>query len=217
MMRLLGKRSLAWVLKWLTTLALVVWAAMLLLVLPLGVRESFRASYITPDIPISYHWSYPGPLNDVIQPISSDHEVIELESRMAVLSFRTERGALVGIGVLSAWAVWAGLLIGILWLLRMVLGSLVEGKPLTEVNARRFRWMGILIVGLWLSMALTGILGNLYLQSHFDLPASPNPWGPISLIMTLPTTKLFLGLLIILMAEIMRIGAEHREDSEAVI
>jgi hypothetical protein len=110
-----------------------------------------------------------------------------------------------------------GLLIGILWLLRKVLGSLVEGQPLTEVNARRFRWMGILIVGLWLSMALTGILANLYLQSHFDLPASPNPWGPISLIMTLPTTKLFLGLLIILMAEIMRIGAEHREDSEAVI
>jgi hypothetical protein len=216
-MKLLGMRSLAWVLKWLTTVAILFWAAILLWVLPVGVRESLRPSYVVPDFPISYHWSYPGPLNDVIRPVGSDKEVIELESRMAVLTFRTEGGAPVRILGLSGLTVMIGLLIGILWLLRRVLGSLVEGRPLTEVNARRFRWMGILIVGLWASMALFGILGHLYLQSHFDMPPNPGLPGPMSLIMTLPTTKLFLGLLIILMAEVMRLGAEHRADSEAVI
>jgi hypothetical protein len=158
-----------------------------------------------------------GSRDDVIRPISSDKEVIELESRMAVLTFRTEGGTPVRILGLSGLTVMIGLLIGILWLLRKILGSLVAGQPLTEINARRFRSIGILIVGLWLSMALFEILGHLYLQSHFVLPPNPGPPGPISLIMTLPTTKLFLGLLIILMAEIMRLGAEHRADSEAVV
>ena len=216
-MRLLGKRSLAWVLKWLTTLAILFWAAILVVVWAWGLKHSFQSSYVVPDFPISYHWSYPGPLEEVVRPIRPGLEVIELESRMATLTFRTEGDTLLRILRLPGVTVMIGLLIGILWLLRKVLGSLVEGRPLTEVNARRFRWMGILVLGLWLSMALTGILANLYLQRHFDLPASPGPPGPISLIMTLPTTKLFLGLLIILMAEIMRIGAKHREDSEAVI
>ena len=216
-MKLTGKRSLAWVLKWITTLAMLFWAAILLWVLPVGVRESFRSSYMVPDFPISYHWSYPGPLNDVVQPISSDKEVLELESRMAVLTFRTERDTTVVILHLSRLIVWVGLLIGILWLLRKVLVSLVAGQPLNEHNARRFRWMGILVVFLSLSTGFYEILGDLYLQSHFDLPGSPGPPGPISLIMTLPTSKLFLGLLIVLMAEVMRVGAEHRADSEAVI
>lgn len=216
-MRLLGKRSLAWVLKWLTTLAILFWAAILVWVWPVGVRESLRPSSVVPDFPISYHWTYPGPLDDVVRPISSEEEVIELESHMATLTFRTEGGTPVRILGLSGLTVMMGLMIGVLWLLRRVLGSLVEGQPLTEVNARRFRWMGILIVGLWASGALFGIFGNIYLQSHFDLPPNVGPPGPMSLIMTLPTTKLFLGLLIILMAEVMRIGTEHRVDSEAVV
>jgi hypothetical protein len=216
-MRLLGKRSLAWVLKWLTTLAILFWAAILVVVWAWGLKHSFQSSYVFPDFPISYHWIFTGPLDDVIRPISADNEVIELESPMATLTFRTEGDTLLRILRLPGVTVMIGLLIGILWLLRKVLGSLVEGQPLIEVNALRFRWMGILILGLWLSMAFTGILGNLYLQSHFDLPGSPGPPGPISLIMTLPTTKLFLGLLIILMAEVMRLGAEHRADSEAVV
>jgi hypothetical protein len=216
-MKLTGKRSLAWVLKWLTTLAILFWAAILIWVWPVGVRESLRPSSVVPDFPISYHWTYPGPLDDVIRPITADKEVIELESHMATLTFRTEGGTPVRLLGLSGLTVMMGLLMGILWLLRKVLGSLVEGQPLTEVNARRFRWMGILIVGLWASMALFGILGHMYLQSNFDMPPNPGLSGPISLIMTLPTTKLFLGLLIILMAEVMRLGAEHRADSEAVV
>ncbi len=47
-MQLLGKRSLAWVLKWITTVAIVFWAAILLWVLPVGVRESSRSSFVVP-------------------------------------------------------------------------------------------------------------------------------------------------------------------------
>ena len=216
-MQLLGKRSLAWVLKWIVTAAMVFWAGILLWVLPVAVRNSFRPSYVVPDFPISYHWTYPGPPNEVVQPISSDKEVIELESRMAVVTFRTERDIPVMILSLSGLTAMIGLLIGILWLLRKILGSLVAGQPFTEVNARRFRSMGILIVLLWLSMTLIGIIGQVYLESRFHMPASPGPPRLISLIMTTPMSKLFLGLLIILMAEVMRIGAEHRVDSEAVV
>ena len=216
-MRLTGKRSLAWVLKWLTTLAILFWAVILLWILPVGVRESLRSSYVVPDFPISYHWSYPGPPNEVVRPISSDKEVLELVSRMAVVTFRTERDTTVMVLHLSRLIVWVGLLVGILWILLKILGSLVAGHPLTELNARRFRRMGILIVFWGLSTGLYEILGDLYLQSHFDLPGSPGPPGLISMIITFPTSEVFLGLLIILMAEVMRIGTEHRVDSEAVV
>lgn len=214
-MQLLGKRSLAWVLKWITTLVILFWAAILLWVLPLAVMNGFRSSHVVHDFPIAYHWTYPGPPTEIIQPISSDKEVIELEVRLAAITFRTLGSVQGTILALFGLILWIGLVIWILWILRKILVSLVAGQPLIEANARRFRGIGILIVCLAVQTSLFRTLGHFYLQSHFELPPSP---GLMSLIQTtLPMGQLFLGLLILLMAEVMRIGAEHRLDSEAVV
>jgi len=210
-MQLLGKRSLAWVLKWVNDAAILFFAVILLVTLPLAVSLAFRSSYVVPDFPLFS----PGLSIQGVEPTSADKEVIQVVAKEAGIAFRTQRD-LPSIALsVSGLAVWFGAMIWILWLLRMVLVSLVAKQPLTAANARRFRSIGLLLVSLGVWTALWELLVTAYLRSHFELPPSP---GYLALFFShFPFSSLFTGLLILLMAEVMRIGAEHRLDSEAVI
>lgn len=210
-MQILGNRFLAWVLKWITTAAIVFFAAILVWIVPIWVGQAFKPSYVVPDFPLySTGLSVPG-----IEPTTADKEVIRVAVRTAAVTFRTERDLPTLVLGISGLAVWFGVAVWVLWLLRKILASLVAKEPLTHLNARRFRTIGVLIVALALFTGVWRLSVYFYLNSHFVLPPSR---GLVGLLMThLPMSQIFLGLLILLMAEVMRIGAEHRLDSEAVI
>jgi len=115
----------------------------------------------------------------------------------------------------SGMVVGFGLLIWVFWLLRKILVSLVANQPLTEANARHFRNIGLLLV---VGVAFQGfwrIFAYFYMQQHFQLPPSPGFFRLLREHFEIMT--IFYALLILLMAEVLRIGAEHRADSEAVI
>ena len=62
---------------------------------------------------------------------------------------------------------------------------------------------------------LQGTLGYLHAQELFQLLPTQGYFR--SYVAHFELTRLFQGLLMVLMAEVMRLGAEHRADSEAVI
>ena len=208
-MQLLGKRSLAWGLKWINDAAILFFLVILVVVLVFMAVRSPQGG----ELPFSLNFPLP---NQIVLPASADIEVTGVTSRYTAIAFtKSERdwqGALLGF---SGMVVGFGLIIWILWLLRKILVNLVAKQPLTEANARHFRRIGFLIV---VSVVFDGfwrILVYFYLQQHFQLLPSAGYFRLLRAHFELG--DIFQALLILLMAEVLRIGAEHRVDSEAVI
>ena len=144
-MQLLGNRSLAWALRLITEVTLIVWLLLLAFVLVVMVRARFSEGsgglqgsvYLELELP-----------TEIVQPATPDIDVFNFESSRSRIHYRTEekgdvldfvRGfALIVIG----WGAFAF----ILWNLRQILASLVAKQPLTLANARRFRTISLLMV-----------------------------------------------------------------------
>ena len=212
-MQLLGNRSLALGLRWVTDAAIVGLVALLVWVLvimagqssPGGSHEQQATIYVDLELP-----------TELTEPASADVDPHNFESNRSQIHFRTERldlratvlrflTAIVGFGVL----IW------ILWHVRQVLASLVARKPLTLVNARRFRSVGLLILFVALLSPLERALGYIQAQQLFLL--LPPRGFFAAYVDHIEVTRLFQGLFVILMAEVMRLGAEYRADSEEMI
>ena len=103
----------------------------------------------------------------------------------------------------------------ILWQLRQVLSSFVHRQPLTLLNARRFRIISLLLI---IGVVFTATAHTFeYLGLQPDFPIMPHR-GFVELMYDhVEWSRLFVALLILLLAEALRLGAEHRIDSEAVV
>lgn len=208
-MQLLGKRSLAWGLKWINDAAILSLSVILVGVLVLLAVRS----------PPGGEWPFmlDLPLPDqIVEPASAEIEVTRVVSPVTTIGFTTSENDWQG-GVLgfSGIVIGLGMIIWILWLLRKILVSLVANQPLTEANARHFRSIGLLMVLGVVLDSFWRISVYFYLQQHFQgLPSA----GYFRLFReSLELNNLFQALLVLLMAEALRLGAEHRVDSEAVI
>ncbi len=212
-MQLIGKRSLAWGLKWITDAAILGLFVLLLWVLVIMAGQHAPQGSHGQQATIELDLKLP---TDLVEPVSTVIEVANFESTRSVIHFRTkDNDWYAAILRFSQAIVGFGVLLWILWLLRQILSSLVAGKPLTLANARRFKGIGFLIVFVAVFSPLQGTLGYLHAQELFQLLP---PQGYFrSYVAHFELTRLFQGLLMVLMAEVMRLGAEHRADSEAVI
>ncbi len=147
-----------------------------------------------------------GPAN-LREPVSDDYGGASL--------CRAEYRALDLVFALGMVVIGWGIFAFILWNLRQILASMVAKQPLTLANARRFRTISLLMVFQAAFSALSRSLEYLDLQPLF--PLIP-PRGFFGLYLEhFDKTDLFTALVILLMAEVLRLGAEHRVDSEAVI
>ncbi len=212
-MLLLGNRSLAWVLKWITDAALLGLLVLLVWVLVIMAGQYSPQGSHGNQAVIHLELKLP---TEIVKPSTDEVKVHNFESARSRIHFRTEQvdwreagrrflGTFVGFGV-SLW---------ILWNLRQILASLVARKPLTLANARRFRGIGLLLVFRAVYSPLEQTFSYLHAQTLFQLLPQK---GYFRLYADhLEPSVLFYGLLIVLMAEVLRIGFEHRVDSEAVI
>ena len=207
-MQLLGKRSLAWALKWLNDAAIVLFLVTLVSVLVFMAIRSPRGG----TLPFSLDLPLP---NQIVESTSAEKEVTEVVSRYTSIGFQTESDWQQEVLGFSGMVVGFGLIIWVLWLIRKILVSLVAKQPLTEANARHFRSIGLLIVVSVVWEGFWRILVYFYLQQHFQLP--PSPGFLRVLVEHFELTDLFEALLILLMAEVLRLGATYRADSETVI
>jgi hypothetical protein len=154
---------------------------------------------------------------EAVGPAADGIEVFNFEAISARIHYRTTQAsgfgsiARVVLAVLVGWGVVAG----ILWQVRQVLASFVRRQPLTLENARRFQIISMLML---LGVAFTAISRTIeYLRLEPLFPIVPQQ-GFFSLLLGhVEWTQLLTALLILLLAEALRLGAEHRMDSEAVV
>ena len=212
-MQLQGKRSLAWALRLITDVTLILWLLLMAFVLVTMARQRTsegggRQGTVWLELKLP---------TEIVQPASPDITVYNFETARSRIHYRTEERddkldlvAALGMVVIG-WGVFAF----ILWNLRQILASLVAKQPLTLTNAGRFRTIGLLMLFGTAFRALAHSLEYLNLAPLF--PLIP-PRGFFGLYIDhFDKSDLFTALLVLLMAEVLRLGCEHRVDSEAVI
>jgi hypothetical protein len=100
----------------------------------------------------------------------------------------------------------------ILYMLRRMLSSLRGGSPFIRVNGKRLRWIGAAVIGLGLAKAAFTIPANLFLTARLDIPGIHPKY-----LVGIDGEYILIGLLILVLAEIFRVGAEMREEQELTV
>lgn len=167
-MQLLGNRSLAWALRLITEVTLVVWLLLLAYVLVIMVRQRTSEGPGERQGTIYLELELP---TEMVQPASPDITVYNFETDRSRIHYQTNESSdsldlVFALGmVVIGWGIFAF----ILWNLRQILASLVAKQPLTLVNARRFRTISLLTVFRAAFSALSRSLEYLDLQPLFPL------------------------------------------------
>lgn len=213
-MSLLSKRWFAWTLRLATDVTLVLWLLLLGWVLVLRARENARAGPSSRQGSVYSEIHLPAEIVEVSDPRVS---VFNFEASQLRIHYRTTHntGALQGVMALAGIVVWWGLFALVLWQLRQILTTFVHRAPLTLENARRFRIISYLLAT---EVAVTSLARSLeYVRLEPLFPMLP-PRGFVGLYLGhIEWSRLFMAMLILLLSEAMRLGAEHRLDSEAVV
>ncbi|UCD37073.1 MAG: DUF2975 domain-containing protein [Fidelibacterota bacterium] len=100
----------------------------------------------------------------------------------------------------------------ILYQLRRVFASLRTGNPFRRENGTRIRWIGAAVVALGLFKAAFGIVSDPLVISRLEVAGIELRSG-----ISLEGEYIFVGFLILVLAEIFRIGAEMKEEQELTI
>jgi len=212
-MKWLGKKSVASVLKWINDFFLILFSLGYLgMIILFSIRFS-NASYDMYDWPIELDPKFSS--HSVI-PITSGKEVIEITSTQYQISFHTERDWVTIIYILIGGTLALAWMIRFLWLIRQILISMIRENPFSRANAIRFRHIGFLIMVLPVLMALRHLVTSLYIHAHFTVPGPA--YSPVRTFFNhFDLGFIFLGLLILLLAEIFRLGTEYKEDSQSIV
>ena len=135
-------------------------------------------------------------------------------------------GALQVLGIAHIAVMLAGVMGG-LWLLRRLVGSIADGAPFDPRNARRLRRLAWLFVGLFLWTAAEAALAQALLLDRVvladgarlltSLSASVSGVENLRIDFNLEFGWLVAGLFAFVLAEAFRAGTLYREDSEAVV
>lgn len=212
-MKWLGKKSVASLLKWINDFFLILFTLLYIGMMTFFIFRFSNASYDIYDWPIELNPKF---ASHSVNPTTPGKEVIEITSKQYEISFHTERDwvtityMLIGGTIALAW------MIRFLWLIRQILISMVRENPFNRANAIRFRHIGFLIMFLPILMALRHLVTSLYVHAHFTVPGPP--YSPVRTFFNhFDLGFIFLGLLILLLAEIFRLGTEYKEDSQSIV
>ena len=212
-MQLMGNRSLAWALKWITDAAIVAWSVLIVVVLVVLAIERAPGGSKTQQGTVSIELKLP---TEILEPSADVVEVLNFEATGARIHYRTEEiDVLEMVGAFATTIILFPIMLWILWEVRQVLASLVAHEPLSFANARRFRTIGLLMVFQVAAGPLWRALDYLRLQTLFQL--LPQRGFFELYVEVFSVRNLFAALLMVLMAEVLRLAVEHRVDSEAVI
>ncbi len=206
-MRILGKRSLAASLKFLVDLTyyLVLLLGTLVIVVVAAVPFLTRGQVST-EIPVSFELDRSAYSITSTEPGPEDAELIATKGQLKV------KGARFGTIIEQIVFIATGLVITLLILrrLRGIFGTLTKGSPFVHANVSRIRSIGLLIIGLqiliaavttWWAFDVTRHLHTtgLHFRTAFDIGG----W------------TIFTGVILLVLAEVFRIGADMKGDLEA--
>lgn len=213
-MQVLVDRWLAWTLRLATEVVLALWLLLMAWVVFLVVQQRMPGQDPVRQGSVYTELSLPANMVEVTSPEVS---VFNFEASQARIHYRTTRESSASdvAGAIARVVIGWGIFALILWQVRQVLSSFVRREPLTLENARRFRVISFLLILEVAFRSLVRTLEYLGLEPLFALLPSRGFLGLY--VGHLEWTRIFTALLILLLAEALRLGAEHRVDSEAVI
>ncbi|KAA5546412.1 DUF2975 domain-containing protein [Adhaeribacter rhizoryzae] len=109
---------------------------------------------------------------------------------------------------------WIGFAIslGITNLLRKIFDSLTDNNPFVVENAQRLRQIALLIILIAPITFMRDLFLNWYLRQNFVIDGSA-----IQTHLTLDFKTIFIGLILLIIAEIFRIGTRLKEDQELTV
>jgi len=93
---------------------------------------------------------------------------------------------------------------------------MVKKNPFVWENVRRFRLIALLVMIIPFFQGLWYMLASIYYHSNFSFEAPPHNLFK-DFINHFPLKYILLGFVLLIMAEIFRIGTEYREDSQSII
>jgi len=206
-MRILGKRSLAASLKHLVDLGFyltILLGALVIVILTAGAL--LKARQVSTDIPVSFD------LDPQVYSITSPDLGVTGAELLATKGHLKMSGVRFGrllVGVVPMVVVLAIMLL-ILKRLSAILATLAQGSPFVPANASRIRAIGFLIIAhelvtaavvTWWAFDVTRHLHTtgLHFQTAFDISGR----------------TLFAGVILIVLAEVFRLGADMKGDLEA--
>ena len=109
-------------------------------------------------------------------------------------------------------AVMAAVVLIVLWHLRRLFASLVDGRPFTPENARRIAWIAYIVLGGEVLGSCVEYLTQYYVQTRFDTQGLTLHSG-----MSIDFSTIFAGFVLLVIAELFRIGAGLQKDNELTI
>ncbi len=207
-MKTMGRKSVSSIVKvaldvaWYLTIVLGVLLTLDVLV-GLGGRSPGRV-----DLMIQFE---PDPAAYSIESEALDVENAIIRQASGKLLFRSTNGSLL-VAYLSLVIVWLGAALLIIHQLRSVFRTLVAGQPFVRANATSIRVIGIVVIAMEIARFLLLVAQSAFLRGSFTfegltLTAFPRPNLGV----------IFVGLVILVIAEVFRQGSELREEQELTV
>ena len=209
-MKALGKKSIASVLKvWLAVMWWLAWVAVGVIAIAFtwsmftgNPADSFM------DVPVEFQ------LDEGAYQVESKHLDVSAASITDVsgmLRFTSASRPLMLIYAVFA-LLYAGVLLFVIRQLRKLFQSLVDGVPFTIENASRIRLIGLIVLAGEVVESFLVFVGQLYIDSRFEITGlTVDPGIDIDL------STVFAGLVLLVIAEVFRIGTQLKEDQDLTV
>lgn len=148
-------------------------------------------------------------------PIDSDPLAVDSRATLSLdsgfVSVRPANAFLWAWGTANGGAVFA-LYLWLLHNLKSLTRALREGRPFDARNSKRVRTIGIAVCGLWLIHLVGQVTAQQYARRFFVV--DPNPVASIG---DLSLDALFVGLLIVVIGEVFRMGTALQESADVTV
>jgi hypothetical protein len=219
-MKVLGKWSVAWILKLLISL---IWYFLIVLLIVLIAGFAYiwsRPTYHLDDWPIAVDSKEACYEITPRTPAISAACVTPIESS---LSFDIDHNWKTYTIQLSSVLIFLGIILRIIYHLRKILITCIEQNPFDHKNVRRLREVALLIFVTPFLGVLRFVLVNLYIRANFDFPVPVNRFMNRDIGLAGDALDYFgwdwllFAMAFLILAEVFRLGSSYREDSISII
>jgi hypothetical protein len=219
-MKVLGKWSVAWILK---VILSITWYFLILLLVLLLAGFAYvwtQDQYHLDDWPIAIDQ------DAVCYEITSNNPAISTASVRPVeniLKFRIDHNWKTYTIQLCSAIVFIGIILRILYQLRRVLATLIDKNPFDKANVRRLREIALLVLLTPFLGVLRFVIVNLYIRANFDFQVPVNRFLDWDIGLAGDAIDYFgwdwllFAMAFMVLAEVFRLGAFYKEDSTSIV
>jgi hypothetical protein len=212
-MKTLGKYSLASFIRFIISAA---WYIQLffLVFLTFAITIKFFKNGTTEPTPetveVRLTQSRPEPVSIVAAATELTAANLNLDSGKLTFNHQSSK-QIIGFNLLSMWVSFA-ISLSITYLLRQIFRSLAQNNPFVVFNAQRLRIIAFLIMFSAVTSFAHDALVNWFLQQNFMLDGSN-----IRAHLVIDVKTIMAGLIVLIIAEIFRIGAQLKEEQDLTV